>query len=52
MVDDPNRLTRNSLQLEINRWFPSEVVEAVTVKKASESGEFDYNIKIRGVNNG
>lgn len=52
IVDSPNTITRNSLQVEVNRWYPSTVVENVTVDKASSDGNFEYSIKIRGGQNG
>lgn len=49
-VDSPNRLTRSSLQVEINRWYPDVVVDNVTVNRAGSDGIFEYNVKLRGSN--
>ena len=49
VVDDPNTITRNTLQVAVNRWFPATVVKSMTVEKAEISGEFVYNIQIQGV---
>lgn len=48
-VDDPNRITRNNIQVHVNKWFPGVIVEAATIEKATASGEFVYNIKCKGV---
>lgn len=49
-VDSPNRLTRSSLQVEINRWYPAVVVDNVTVNRAGSDGIFEYSVKLRGSN--
>jgi len=51
VVDSPNRITRNSLQVEVNRWFPSVVVDSVGVKEAGSDGVFSYTVNIRGGSN-
>ena len=48
VTDDPNRITRNTVQVEINRWYPGTVVRGVTVNKANANGEFEYYIDVRG----
>lgn len=49
VVDEPNRITRNALQVDVNRWYPGVVVRSVDVKKASIDGHFEYKIDVRGV---
>lgn len=49
-VDSPNRLTRNALQVEVNRWFPAVDVDNVTVNRSGSDGVFEYSIKLRGSN--
>lgn len=48
IVDNTNRVTRNALQVEVNRWYPATIVESVKVERATISGEFVYNIKVKG----
>ena len=48
-VDDPNLITRNQIQVEVNRWLPSVIVESAKAERATVSGEFVYNIKVKGV---
>lgn len=49
VVDDPNTITRNTLQVAVNRWYPATVVKSMTVEKAEISGEFVYKVNIVGV---
>lgn len=49
-VDSPNRITRSSLQVEINKWYPDVVVDNVTVNRAGSDGVFGYSVKLRGSN--
>lgn len=51
-VDSPNRLTRSALQVEANRWYPSVIVDNVTVNRAGSDGVFEYSINLRGSQNG
>lgn len=51
-VDSPNRLTRSALQVEVNRWYPSVIVDNVTVNRAGSDGVFEYGINLRGSQNG
>jgi hypothetical protein len=39
------------LQVEVNRWFPSVVVDSVGVKEAGSDGVFSYTVNIRGGSN-
>lgn len=52
IVDDTARITRNMLQTEVNRWFPSAIVESCDVAKATHEGYFEYKVNIRGGENG
>ena len=52
IVDSSTRLTRNSVQVEINRWYPGVVVQGVKQLKAGANGEFEFRIDVRGVENG
>jgi hypothetical protein len=52
IVDSPNRMTRNSIQVEVNRWYPSTIVENVSVDKAGSDGIFEYSVSVRGGENG
>lgn len=49
VVDEPNTMTRNRVQVEVNRWFPATIVQSVNVEKANINGEFTYNIQIKGL---
>ena len=51
-VDSTNRITRNYIQSESNKWYPSVIIDEVTTKKASNDGSFEYYMKIRGGQNG
>lgn len=48
IVDDPNTITRNRVQVQVNKWFPATYVESVDVEKAEISGEFVYNVRVKG----
>jgi hypothetical protein len=48
-TDDTNRITRGLIQVNINRWYPGTSLESIDINKSSVSGEFEYNIKVRGV---
>ena len=52
IVDSPNRMTRNNIQVEVNRWYPSTIVENVSVDKAGSDGIFEYSVSVRGGENG
>ena len=47
-IDTPNRITKGGIQVEVNRWYPATFVESISQDKASEAGEFEYSVKIRG----
>ena len=48
-TDDITRITRGLIQVNINRWYPGASLETIDINKSSVSGEFEYNIKVRGV---
>lgn len=48
MVDSPNQITRNKVQVEVNKWFPATYVQSVDMEQADISGEFVYSVKIKG----
>lgn len=48
-TDDTNSITRGLIQVNINRWYPGTSLESIDINKSSVSGEFEYNIKVRGV---
>lgn len=47
-VDSPNTVTRNGLQVAVNKWFPATVIKSLDVERASITGEFIYKINIQG----
>lgn len=47
-VDNTNGITRNALQVAVNRWFPATVVKSCICEKASQSGEFIYKVDVQG----
>ena len=46
-TDSANRLSRSRLQVEVNRWFPGNMVESLSVDRASISGEFEYSLSVK-----
>lgn len=50
ITDSPNRITRNTLQAEVARWYPAVYIKAVKVKNASKEGHFEYSIEVEGSN--
>lgn len=49
MTDDPVRITRSSVQIEVNKWFPGTIVQEVKIDNANAKGEFQYTIKVQGM---
>ena len=47
-VDAPTRLTRNALQVEVNKWLPSVTIQSLSVDNVTPEGYFEYSIQIKG----
>lgn len=48
-TDNLHRITRSTLQVEVNRWFPGNTIVSFSTQTANEKGEFLYNIDVRGL---
>ena len=47
-VDDPKGITRSSLEVEMRRFFPDTQLKEFKILSATESGSFDYSIRVEG----
>lgn len=47
-TDGISRLTRSSVQVEINRWLPGNTIVEFSQSGQNSKGEFIYNISVRG----
>ena len=47
-VDDPNGITRSGLEVEIRRFFPDTQLKEFKITSATESGNFEYSIRVEG----
>lgn len=48
-IDSNNQLTKGALQVEVNRWYPATEIKKFEVLEASNKGEFEYYVEIKGV---
>lgn len=48
-TDDTDRITRGSVQVEVNRWYPGSTIESFKLNTANIAGEFGYSVNVRGV---